>query len=828
MVGSDTNRGQIVAVEVLLLLGVLIVAFGMYQAVSVPDQNEGAEFEHSLEVQSDLVDYRNSLVDVRDNTQIDRWHQSVQIGLGLRYSPRIIGLNPSDPSGTIRTRAYGDIEIQNASVDGWFDGNPQLHLLESTHETRLLTYTTDYNEFSNGPTTIFEHSLLYNVFSQGTSTISNQRLINGQNREMNLVLFDGEISHSGQQITLDPKTLDGPTPKVPIEPSAGNITLVIPSVTPTVWNTTIGESFADGELNAKVVDTQENRVTIELRGNWKLQMARVGFDGGTVTDTFSNITALDPPFFDVTIDAYDQEVTEGDTITVDYSIENTGEVADIQDVEFRVNGTLEQVAPNVELQADETHSGTFTYQTVAGDTPELSVAVSTDNTSKTRLVTVSEPDPPLFDVTIIGTNEPVSERETLSVTAEIENLGDEVGTQDIELLNFDGTVVDTISAVTLAGGDSRTISLSWGTEIGDAGTDLVTVRGDDDSDATSATIEAFQSDWPFFDVDIIDTDEPVLEGEPLTVTAEVHNLGAQEDTQDIKLLNVSGHIVDSVSSVNLGPGETTTIDLTWDTTVGDAGTGNVVVRSDDTFATQGVVIGSLQPPTVDTLSATNIGVATATLNGNLTGLGTSNTVDVSFQYRVIGDTNWIEMSPVTVTETGTFDQAISGLASNTTYEFRAVAESTAGLDTGDTLTFTTQVPPGLVSVTANDVDTGTSVTQTFTFELTSSVQAGDVVELNLDDAYDTRGGQNRQIIYPAAEGSVSSTGDGSISIDSQGNQAYSILYTVAGADPGSQITITVADIDTSGANANSFVADFVLTRGGTLLDDASDGFDILP
>ncbi|MFC3958871.1 S8 family serine peptidase [Halovivax cerinus] len=101
-------------------------------------------------------------------------------------------------------------------------------------------------------------------------------------------------------------------------------------------------------------------------------------------------------------------------------------------------------------------------------------------------------DPPgqaEFDVTIDGTNSPVAAGDELVVDVTVENLGDESGTQTIELADFDGTVVDSES-VSLAAGDSTQLELGWSTTADDAGSGDVTVSSADHDDSAPVTIEA--------------------------------------------------------------------------------------------------------------------------------------------------------------------------------------------------------------------------------------------------------------------------------------------------------------------------------------------------
>lgn len=100
-------------------------------------------------------------------------------------------------------------------------------------------------------------------------------------------------------------------------------------------------------------------------------------------------------------------------------------------------------------------------------------------------------------VTIVGTNGPVSEGDTLEVTAEVKNTGDTELTQTIRLFigtegGLDFVAMDD-ETVTVAGGDSQTISLGY--EVG-AGPDadlIARVIGEDDSDETTIATSDMES-----------------------------------------------------------------------------------------------------------------------------------------------------------------------------------------------------------------------------------------------------------------------------------------------------------------------------------------------
>ena len=94
------------------------------------------------------------------------------------------------------------------------------------------------------------------------------------------------------------------------------------------------------------------------------------------------------------------------------------------------------------------------------------------------------------------------------------------------------------------------------------------------------------------------------------------------------------------------------------------------------------------PPAVVTRDATGLGTTTATLNGNLSSLGTGTSVNVSFQYGTVPGSYTNEAVAQARMATGTFSADLSGLNPGTTYYFRAKAMGD-GTSYGSQITFST-------------------------------------------------------------------------------------------------------------------------------------------
>jgi hypothetical protein len=97
-------------------------------------------------------------------------------------------------------------------------------------------------------------------------------------------------------------------------------------------------------------------------------------------------------------------------------------------------------------------------------------------------------------------------------------------------------------------------------------------------------------------------------------------------------------------------------------------------------------------PTVATQAATNITTNSATLNMNYT-VGDFGPVQVRFAYKKSTDSSWSYTDWVSKAGSGTYAALLTGLDSDTTYEFKAQLKYNGTVIGGTTLQFTTDTPP---------------------------------------------------------------------------------------------------------------------------------------
>jgi hypothetical protein len=100
-------------------------------------------------------------------------------------------------------------------------------------------------------------------------------------------------------------------------------------------------------------------------------------------------------------------------------------------------------------------------------------------------------------------------------------------------------------------------------------------------------------------------------------------------------------------------------------------------------------------PVVSTDAATDITQTAATLNGTLEDLGGASSADCRFENREAGAGSWNTTSAQTLSSNGSFSSGISGLSSDTGYEYRAVVNASDGDSaTGTIVSYTTSNDSG--------------------------------------------------------------------------------------------------------------------------------------
>jgi hypothetical protein len=192
-----------------------------------------------------------------------------------------------------------------------------------------------------------------------------------------------------------------------------------------------------------------------------------------------------------------------------------------------------------------------------------------------------------FNVTITELNESVSVNEPLAVVVEVENIGEEVDSQQISL-EVAGEEANS-TTLQLNSSESRQVTLTWNPNEGVVGTRTIVVQSGTDADSQPVEVERLASQEPTqFNVTITELNESVSVNERLTVVVEVENTGDEAASQRISL-EAAGEEVEN-TTLQLNASESRQITLTWTPDEGVVGTHTIVIQSETDADSQPVEV----------------------------------------------------------------------------------------------------------------------------------------------------------------------------------------------------------------------------------------------
>jgi len=512
----------------------------------------------------------------------------------------------------------------------------------------------------------------------------------------------------------------------------------------------------------------------------------------TVSGSLTVEEMLDEAFFEVAITGSNSPVVEGDTLELTADIENTGDMETTQDIELDAGG-LGSDSVSVTLDGGESTTETLSVVTEAGDAGDYTATVASDNATDNVDVTVQEqPDEAEFvlsnlnpaDATVTEGDEPIN------ISADIENVGDQSGEQDIELsiTNESGAVVytDTLENVELNGGEINTVTFE-DAPTGDLAPGEYTheISSNNDDLAGSLTVDEAPEEADFQLSNLNPADATVTEGdEPIDISADVENVGDETDQQDLELTitNESGAVVyaDTIEDIELDGGESTTVTFE-DAPAGDLAPGeytHAISSVDDDIA------GSLaveETPEEADFQLSNLDPAEATVTEG------DEPIDISADIENIGDQSGeqnIELSitnesgAVVYTDTLENVELSGGEARTVTFEDAPAGDITPGEYTHSVVTANDRVAGTLVVVAANQsptADAGESQT----------VEEGDSVTLNASGSSDPDG--------DALSYTWTQTAGPSVSLSNTSAETPSFTAPEVDADSNLVFEVTVSD-----------------------------------
>jgi len=359
----------------------------------------------------------------------------------------------------------------------------------------------------------------------------------------------------------------------------------------------------------------------------------------------------------------------------------------IQDAELRVNNV--HARTNGGDYSVELAEGSWTLEASAPgyETTTKTVSLSRDENADVNVV-LGKPDPAFFEVSSLTGPAEAEPGETVTVTAEVRNTGDEQGAQDVTLRlageggALDGSaVVATRSDLTLAGGESKTVGFSLEVPDEEGSYDYGVFTGDD---SATGSLTVREAEPPFFEVSGMNGQSEAEPNESVDVRATVRNSGGSTGTKTVTLrLAEEGEPLDEgavvgSSDLSLGAGSSLTVAFTVEApgeegrygygvfTDDDNETATLTVEEPDTVQAFFEVDGLNAPAEVEAEENASVN-ATVRNTGDVSG-----TQDVTFRLNESGEP--LDDGSVAATDDG----VNLGAGSETMVEFTVTAPDVQG------------------------------------------------------------------------------------------------------------------------------------------------------
>lgn len=272
------DRGQAIQIGAVILFGFVVVAFAGYQAVSVPDQNQKVEFQHSLQVTDEMQEFRTDVIEAASTGST----RSQAFKLGTEYPTRAFAVNPPPASGQLAATTFGGGEYVLDAPGASLEDICGLSRNDGTAEdvpSQALVYEPNYNVYTQAPDVVYENTVTYRQFPGQVRLDSGQNLVDGKTLTLTPLVGDVDESTSATRtVDLEPgKAGIGATNSV----DGGTYTLTVP----TALDAGTWEELLESELEANggqvegVTDNANGGVDIELLpAEYTVICPVVGFD----------------------------------------------------------------------------------------------------------------------------------------------------------------------------------------------------------------------------------------------------------------------------------------------------------------------------------------------------------------------------------------------------------------------------------------------------------------------------------------------------------------------------------------------------------------------
>jgi len=465
----------------------------------------------------------------------------------------------------------------------------------------------------------------------------------------------------------------------------------------------------------------------------------------------SATVATGPANFQVSDLTAPSSATQGDSIQVTATVQNTGDQQGTQTVEFTFDGTVLD-DESVTLAAGASQPVSFTVDTTPVAAGTYTHGVSTDDDSTSAQITINEPDAANFQVSNLQAPGSATQGDLIDVSATVENTGGQSATKSVEFrLDVDGDGL----------GDDDDVVLNQDFQI-DAGTSTTVTFDDVDTSGLAGTY----------------THGVVTPDDSATAQITIEDQTTPPSTET----TVSLLPADQTGAV----GATTTYEIVVDNVDGGVGAAELRVSVDDT--------------SIATITGASVLDAGAAAETDVTNDGSF--VDIDYAFADTTDTGSVTVATVSVegTSEGTASLSLGAAAGNN--GILVFDEGGNSYDEVSTNGATLDVLPTQFLVDSTSAPekaaVGETVTVTATISSDGEVESTQPVELLFDvDGDGTPESVSTEQVTISASGQTQVTFDVSVPADTSfGDRTYTVETTADSAS--GTVEITPPDVNGDG------------------------------
>lgn len=284
--------------------------------------------------------------------------------------------------------------------------------------------------------------------------------------------------------------------------------------------------------------------------------------------------------FEVSIVEANDPVQSGGVLEATVVVDNVGDSAGRQEIRFSA-GEMED-STEVSLDSGASTEVTFNAR-VETDQREETIDATVESSGFSDLQRITVQRASQYELAILDITDDVVRGETLRAEVEVTNTGGIRDTKTVRLGSPGLTDALDSMDVTVGGGSSETVTLTWDVDDETSFGQISVTTEDDQVIQTVSLLDPAQ-----LELIVQGTNAPVLDGESLEVDVRVANQGGVEVTETVSM-EFNGDEVAS-ESVTLEGGRQQTVTLSHETTLDDAGDNDVLVTLRDSSETTSVTV----------------------------------------------------------------------------------------------------------------------------------------------------------------------------------------------------------------------------------------------